>query len=88
MVGHLNSIERGFKVWVVSKIACSGLISGSLLDGEGGGGVHMNAQNHLKSNSHEPNLHACIIYICVNILPVCIFVHANANTHRSLFTYV
>ena len=38
---------------------------------------------YLKSNSHAPNLHACIIYIRVNILPVCIFVHANANTHGS-----
>ena len=37
----------------------------------------------LKSNSHAPNLHACIIYIHVNILPVCIFAHANANTYRS-----
>ena len=39
--------------------------------------------NDLKSNSHAPNLHACIIYICVNILLVCIFAHANANTHGS-----
>ena len=37
----------------------------------------------LKSNSHAPNLHACIIYIRVNILLVYIFVHANANTHES-----
>ena len=37
----------------------------------------------LKSNSHAPNLHTCIIYIRVNILPVCIFAHANANTHGS-----
>ena len=26
-----------------------------------------------KFNLHAPNLHACIIYIRVNILPVCIF---------------
>ena len=25
----------------------------------------------LKSNLHAPNLHTCIIYIRVNILPVC-----------------
>ena len=37
----------------------------------------------LKSKLHAPNLHACIIYIRVNILPVCIFAHANANTHGS-----
>ena len=37
----------------------------------------------VKSNSHAPNLHACIIYIRVNILPVCIVAHANANTHGS-----
>ena len=37
----------------------------------------------LKSKMHAPNLHACIIYIRVNILPVCIFAHANANTHGS-----
>ena len=43
---------------------------------------------NFKSNSHALNLHACIIYIRVNILPVCIFVHANANTHGSKFTYV
>ena len=44
--------------------------------------VQVNAQlRSLKSNSHAPNLHACIIYIRVNILLVCIFAHANANTH-------
>ena len=44
-------------------------------------------ERSIKSNSHAPNLHACIIYIRVNILPVCIFAHANANTHGS-YTYV
>ena len=37
----------------------------------------------IKSNSHAPNLHTCIIYIRVNLLPVCIFAHANTNTHGS-----
>ena len=39
------------------------------------------------SNSHAPNLHACIIYIRVNILLVCL-AHANANTRGSEFAYV
>ena len=40
-----------------------------------------NVQLKFKSNSHAPNLHACIIYMRVNIILVCIFAHANANTH-------
>ena len=44
-------------------------------------GVSVN--DTLKTNSQVPNLHACIIYIRINILPVCIFAHANANTHES-----
>ena len=41
-------------------------------------------QQYPKSNSHAPNLHVCIINIRVpRILLVCIFAHANANTHGS-----
>ena len=53
--------------------------------------MQRNPLYNVKSNSHAPNLHACIIYIHVNILPVCIFahgtqIHTGVNLHTCKLT--